>query len=272
MLIAADAVGNRIVAAPGLRGFCITCTKHVLARCGNINIWHWAHEVDSECDPWAEHETPWHAAWKEQFPVESREVVIGSHRADIYHRGWVIEFQHSSISTDEIMTREDFYGKMIWIVDAEEFFSHIESRSYDNHYITFNWKWPQHCWRWAKAPLIFDIGGPEIFRVLGLRNNKGWGRFGMKAPFVQWIKTGEVPPTDIKPLRISVEKSGEDFVARCPYEQRHILKVAGFQWDKEGRRWYTRDLQIAAQFEPFRGPSSIVSSTLFKGRLHGQSA
>jgi competence CoiA-like predicted nuclease len=33
----------------------------------------------------------------------------------------VIELQHSNISIEEIRKREEFYGKMFWIVDAHPF-------------------------------------------------------------------------------------------------------------------------------------------------------
>ncbi len=44
------------------------------------------------------------------------------HRADILGNfDVVIELQHSNISIDEIKKREEFYKKMIWIVDANHF-------------------------------------------------------------------------------------------------------------------------------------------------------
>lgn len=36
-------------------------------------------------------------------------------------RGMVIEFQHSSMSPEELASREAFYGHMAWIVDAQPF-------------------------------------------------------------------------------------------------------------------------------------------------------
>lgn len=47
------------------------------------------------------------------------EVSRGEHRADIVAKdGAVIELQHSPISVDEILARERFYGKMLWLIDG----------------------------------------------------------------------------------------------------------------------------------------------------------
>jgi hypothetical protein len=60
--------------------------------------------------------------WKKLFGKENCEVVIPPHRADIYGNfDVVIELQHSNISPKEIREREEFYKKMIWIVDAHPF-------------------------------------------------------------------------------------------------------------------------------------------------------
>ncbi len=53
---------------------------------------------------------------------------MGLHRADIRNpEGTVIELQHSSISTDDVALREEFYGEMVWIFDATERFLVVPS-------------------------------------------------------------------------------------------------------------------------------------------------
>lgn len=47
---------------------------------------------------------------------------------------------------------------------------------------------------------------------------------------------------------ITVEQIGKRFVARCSYEQKDIVKAAGFRWDRDGRVWFTNDPAAAAQF------------------------
>jgi hypothetical protein len=64
--------------------------------------------------------TEWHLGWQAAVPPERREVVIGSHRADIVTAsGGVVEIQHSPITAAVIAAREEFYGsRMAWIFDA----------------------------------------------------------------------------------------------------------------------------------------------------------
>lgn len=116
--------GQRRAAEPSLSGECPVCGATTIARCGEKNIWHWAHKGKRNCDRWWEHETDWHRDWKNHFPVEWQEVVCWAddgekHVADVKTaQNWVIEFQHSYISPDERRLREAFYGRMVWIVDG----------------------------------------------------------------------------------------------------------------------------------------------------------
>ena len=118
----ADTDAGRMEAAPGLQGTCPSCGHSCRPRCGKINVWHWAHHARADCDPWSEPTTEWHLGWQRVVPPERREVVMGSHRADIVTAsGGVVEVQHSSISVDVIAAREEFYGaRMAWIFDATE--------------------------------------------------------------------------------------------------------------------------------------------------------
>jgi len=112
--------GKKNLATPGARAVCSMCDGEVIAKCGKINIWHWAHKT-TECDTWAEGESAWHLAWKSMWPEHLVEQTIRKngvlHRADILQEdGTVIELQNSSISVDEIREREAFYDKMMWIL------------------------------------------------------------------------------------------------------------------------------------------------------------
>ena len=117
--------GQRRDAQPGPSGECPMCGATTIAKCGEKNIWHWAHKGKRSCDHWWENETPWHRNWKNHFPVEWQEVVRWAgdgekHIADVKtDQDWVIEFQHSYIKPDERRSREAFYGNMVWIVDGQ---------------------------------------------------------------------------------------------------------------------------------------------------------
>ena len=97
------------------------------AKCGMYVRWHWAHKPRFDCDPWQEAETDWHLTWKDAFPSDCQELVQidentgEKHVADVKTpSGVVVEVQHSRISDHELSSRENFYGDMIWIVDARE--------------------------------------------------------------------------------------------------------------------------------------------------------
>ncbi len=119
--------GVKSEAIPKKRGNCPLCNSVVIAKCGSRVIHHWAHQQIRNCDPWWENETQWHRGWKNQFPIEFREVIhtdqFGEiHRADIKtSHGLTIEFQHSSLSEMERISRENFYPKLIWVLNGASF-------------------------------------------------------------------------------------------------------------------------------------------------------
>lgn len=119
--------GTRSEAKPKLRGACLNCERDVVAKCGVVRIWHWAHLGKLECDHWWEPETEWHRSWKAKFPQEWQEVVHVSnagerHIADVKTgAGLVVELQHSPIALEERISRESFYKSMVWVVDGSRF-------------------------------------------------------------------------------------------------------------------------------------------------------
>lgn len=116
--------GRRQEAQPSLSGQCLVCDQAMIAKCGEVKIWHWAHKGRRICDPWWESETEWHRAWKNCFPESWQEVVHRAedgekHIADVKtDQGWVIEFQHSHIKPEERRSRDTFYQKLVWVVDG----------------------------------------------------------------------------------------------------------------------------------------------------------
>ncbi len=118
--------GEKKRAKPQLKAVCPLCRTALTAKCGAIKVWHWAHTVENYCDDWGEHETKWHKNWKNRFGIDQVEIVLQKeqtkHIADIVTKnGVVIEVQHSPISPHQITARENFYGRMIWVVDAHSF-------------------------------------------------------------------------------------------------------------------------------------------------------
>jgi hypothetical protein len=120
---------ERIEPKLGQLATCPCCETELIAKCGEINVHHWAHKKRHDCDQWWEPETIWHRTWKNKFPTDWQETVKfdpqtnEKHIADIFipSKELVIEFQNSPIDKDELESRERFYKKMIWVVNAEDF-------------------------------------------------------------------------------------------------------------------------------------------------------
>ena len=136
--------GKRVEAnKSGELGHCPFCNNQMRAYCGPLKVHHWKHISLELCDTWHEPETDWHREWKNYFDHESQEVIKKDpltgekHIADVYlHRiDLVIEFQHSPITLSKLAAREDFYKKMIWVVDAEPHLDKIKLR--ENDYSNF---------------------------------------------------------------------------------------------------------------------------------------
>jgi hypothetical protein len=115
--------GQRVEASARGRGMCPVCHAEVIAKCGTRRVSHWAHRGIRDCDSWAEGETDWHRAWKNNFPAECQEFIQHDgqsgekHIADVRtSHGLVIEFQHSHLEPLERVARERFYGNMVWVV------------------------------------------------------------------------------------------------------------------------------------------------------------
>ena len=177
---------------PGERSACPCCYGLLIAKCGSINIWHWAHESLTDCDHWSEGISEWHLAWQLLVKESCREVVIGEHRADIRLRtGQIIELQHSSISADEVEERELFYERMIWIFDADEFKHNLMLREkiskYGKLYYTFHWKRPRKSILACQIfPLYFDLGIQGVLQVKKFMGHEGTGAWGGYTSWGGW--------------------------------------------------------------------------------------
>lgn len=108
----------------GTIGKCPFCENDVRARCGEININHWAH-IDNECTYISEADNEWHTAWKNKSEKKGYETEkeFGKFIADAYNpkTNTVTEFQHSSITPQEIRDRCNHYKNMNvnikWVFD-----------------------------------------------------------------------------------------------------------------------------------------------------------
>lgn len=183
--------GDKLEAQPKLKGICPNCSGEVIAKCGRVKVWHWAHKGVPPCDPWWESETEWHRQWKNHFPVEWQEVshidplTQEKHIADVKTpHGLVIEFQHSVISPQELHSREQFYKEMIWIVDGNRnsidrgnFNVGFDKQPIQNNPLIYAVVWWSrsrlwHNWAIANAKVFIDFGDDYVWRLVNFNAAK----------------------------------------------------------------------------------------------------
>lgn len=183
--------GQRQEAHPNLSGQCPSCGQTLIAKCGEIKMWHWAHKGRRTCDPWWENESEWHRAWKGRFPASWQEVVHQSnngekHIADVKtDQGWAIEFQHSQINPEERRSRNIFYPKLIWIVDGTrrkrdraQFINALNGGISISSNSLIRRAFSEECallqeWKDSNAPVFFDFGGEQVLWWLLKGNTDG---------------------------------------------------------------------------------------------------
>ena len=169
MQFALNQFKQRIKPAPKTVGFCPSCGSSLIPKCGQILCWHWSHKT-LDCDPWYEPESEWHRNWKSLFPDDWQEVTIGNHRADVKTPHGVVEFQASSISSTEVQERENFYGKMIWVIKADTFNLEVQlSPSARSFFNRFRDPYPNH-------PMEEDLSCDNLFDLLTSKSYEKRGK------------------------------------------------------------------------------------------------
>lgn len=182
-------------AVPGNDYYCPVCRSKLSIRRGEVRHHYFAHMPGAECsDTWDSgcDMSGWHKEWQERFPLINREVVVrlGSvvHRADILTGKTVIEFQHSSLSTDHFNKRNAFYHglgyKVVWLFDlTDEIANEKLSYTEENGSIVFNWRNPRNTLNKydlenGQIELFFQVGTKEKAIVKVKRcSEKGFSEF-----------------------------------------------------------------------------------------------
>lgn len=135
MLFAINEYDDRILAKPGLVGICPDCGEKVIAKCGEINRWHWCHTVMTDCK--SAKETEWHQKWKRYMGLRNAERPIIKNgitkRADtLLPHGTVVEYQNSPITPSEIGERYEHYQRIVWIFNLWGKADRVIIRDMDN--------------------------------------------------------------------------------------------------------------------------------------------
>ena len=176
----------------GQESICPECETALVAKRGQIKIWHWAHKSnEAGC---GSYETDWHLVWKMTYllypgwEVEYPLEINGSrYRIDAYRKetGSVREFVHSLSEhyTDKHMKLVEADYDVLWIWDGAEFKSAYAGKmkhTDTTHYMGVNWLKPRaaHIYRILGGYLHYNS---EFFR--------SWkkGKDAMGKPLFYWF-------------------------------------------------------------------------------------
>ncbi len=173
-----------IDAKSGEIGDCFyNCGKIVRARCGKINTEHWAHiETESLYD--IESHNDWHVSWKKFFEKRGymTEKRFGNFIADAYNpkTNTVVEYQHSSITPQEIIDRCKHHKSenrnVIWILDYTKEYKDgrvkltkkIRNR---NEFYSFGIKWQTKSYIEGLFTFNEEVGIPNVLTFFNIISN-----------------------------------------------------------------------------------------------------
>jgi hypothetical protein len=195
---------------PKIQGRCFRCGGDMIAKCGRVKLWHWAHKATDMCDPWWENESLWHRAWKDHFPDDQQEVLHinpttgEKHIADVKNEfGLVIEFQRSTMTKDERISREVFYKDMIWVVDGTRgdldsaYFNMGTSGPMQTSPLLYNVRWwgrsrILHFWSESSKNVYLDFGDKVLWRLVSFNPETKKGLVGLipKSVFIEDCLSG----------------------------------------------------------------------------------
>ena len=205
--------GARSEPFPKTHGICPHCRGIVIAKCGKLRVWHWAHKSKRHCDRWWEPETEWHRLWKNRFPVEWQEQGRRDengelHIADVLTpHGLVVEFQHSAIEREEVEIRTNFHKSICWIVngsrlesslaqfeEALEWCRPVGSRGSTVYEFQLSHSRLLRKWADLEAPVVIDFGLETVW-VIGRNLGSSALVYPLKKDLlVEQLKRGNRPP------------------------------------------------------------------------------
>lgn len=177
---------------------CPECDAPLIAKCGRIVVWHWAHAVRSDCP--ISTETEWHLKWKSLFPTAWIERPYGSRRADVLlPSGEVIEFQRAGLGVETIEARErECRGRIQWVCDGTRLGDRFNLREPELEWHeyrppgwrTFRWKHPAKSWMSVRGRLMIDFGDSTMFHIVKVGTEVpvgGYGNLVHRDPWAQAI-------------------------------------------------------------------------------------
>lgn len=200
--------GNRAEPTKNSRGICQCCGSEVISKCGQFKVHHWAHKDKSKCDPWWENESEWHRKWKSNFPENWQERLFKDpetqerHIADVYSepKDVAIEFQSYQLKPDELLSRENFYKNLVWVVHGHKnesdqiYFNMSMHKPHTSdpslHKITwFGRSKLFERWSYCKKKVYIDFGGDVLWHLIEFNSSTKIGllKSYKKSRFIQFF-------------------------------------------------------------------------------------
>lgn len=236
------------------RAQCPDCSAEMLAKTGNVVVWHWAHRV-RPLDCQAAYEGEWHLAWKGLALDGTQEVAhpSGKRRADVLAPGgFAVEFQASALTAEEVRAREaDWDNKLVWVFDAREAYKKDSLRimGHGSQRGIFWFKAPERI-KTARCPTYYDLGDEGLIHVHELRQErsslKGRGKILSKKLVVESVVRGTKFPS--MPLVCAVKKARGLRALSRPCGQLYLrhVSVDGAQWVQI---YFEDNLELLEEFE-----------------------
>jgi hypothetical protein len=183
----------------------------MIAKTGDVRIWHWAHLAENPACG-AAGETSWHLEWKALGAPGSQERTVGRRRADVLAPGgFAVEFQRSPLTGTEVAAREtDWDHKLVWVFDAAD--AYAEERLTLRRHPDREPRDPYRHIEWAHAPervraagcvSLLDLGGGRLIvvgRWHGTGPLRGYGWLVSREWAVARVLTGTSVPRPPKVL------------------------------------------------------------------------
>lgn len=177
--------GSKVIATP----------KHF-----RFNTWE-LQDTEAEYDLWAFPETTWNLQWKKAFPKLGVENIVSKdkerHIADFYtDKKVTINFQSKILKEEQLLEREAFFEKMIWVIDARNWKLKIHDNPAESYktnsgayyylgkkkgfdWCSYKWSHPKWDLEKCKMPVFLDIGDDCIYWL-------NWSLFDPKKPEFDW--------------------------------------------------------------------------------------
>lgn len=188
MLYAYDLNDQKIKAEPNIKAFCPGCSQPLISKCGDINIWHFAHKSKSQCD--YKPSSQWSLEWKSLFPKELVEIKRHYQFVDlILPNNLAVEFQHSSISLSEMIEKTNYWKNILWIFHLPTQYHNFDSY-YDYRHGCYSIRRFEHFY--CSQDLIkhrkFNLSDPELIEFTGFELFKSLGTVNIPCVYISHVR------------------------------------------------------------------------------------